>query len=287
MARGLDATARVFTPARSVEQRKRDRLGLVAARVDARNGLDAAADDPVAGYRYKAKRAGAPQPRARSAATQAAGGRPAVRYESLWRSPRNRQQGPRCTAYGFLTGLHCRPTLWRPYPATDPVAFYEGNQAIDRAAGRVFSEGATTLAACENARAHGFIGAYDWEYEADVVLDALARREGTWIAGTEWLDFMFDRTRDAKGRMVIESPPPDSPKWTRSAGGHLYALNGLEDDLLRIPQTWGDGDYWLPVAVFRVLLEQRDGEAVFPRELPPPRAVAAPAPVLTHGIPSE
>lgn len=167
---------------------------------------------------------------------------------------------PFCTAYGSLHELYCGPIYHKKKPIIDPDHLFALIQSEDRRHGRVYTEGATTNAACAVMVQLGFWGGYDWDYEGPSALGALMS-EYPIIAGTAWTDSMFDRDREGIIRVT---------SWNlASAGGHLYCVNGinLKRGLVRIANTWGDGYYWLPIEDFLRLVRE-GGETVLPRELP-------------------
>lgn len=168
---------------------------------------------------------------------------------------------PRCTAFGSLTALHCLPVSHSPKPVVAPDALYPEIQAIDRAEGRVFAEGATTNAAMEALRRRGVIGGYWWADTEDVALDALAADSAT-VNGTDWYPSMWQR--DAEG--IVRMPGPTE----RPAGGHLWcaAAYDARRDLVWHPSTWGDGLYGIPGDLYR-RLQREGGECAVMRDLRP------------------
>jgi hypothetical protein len=189
-----------------------------------------------------------------------------------WRQWKYWDQGnsPECTAFGSATFLAADPTheavSW--LRVLDVHRWYLDNVAEDKAHGRVFSEGgATTLAAMEVGKRRGYWDRYEWALSFDAVIAHL-HNEAPIIAGTNWHRSMFDR--DAEGIVRLK---PGSP----IDGGHLYTL-GAEDPRYRIPgedarrglatirQTWGDGDYKIPLEDLERLYRE-DGEFAFPHKL--------------------
>jgi hypothetical protein len=172
---------------------------------------------------------------------------------------------PRCTLFGSKTKLGAGNV-------THPAAFYRafggdaGDQAAyeaivarDRAAGRYYDEGATTLAAIQEGVARGWWGPeYRWATTVEGMQDAI--RVEPLLVGFNWYDTMWDRDAEGIVRLTARS---------RLAGGHFFCLNHYDAkrDLWRNPETWDDGDYWIPGDVIRRLLGE-DGEAVATRELP-------------------
>ena len=142
---------------------------------------------------------------------------------------------PRCTAFGTLTDLACTPITYPgKNPLKDPQQFYEQIQAEDRAHGRHFSEGATTVAAMECAKANGWISAYYWGWTMEIAQRTILVCPMVW--GTWWYDSMFDA--DDEGIIRIG-------RNARQSGGHLYCVNGynVRRDLWTIEQTWGSQPY--------------------------------------------
>ena len=163
---------------------------------------------------------------------------------------------PSCTGYGSVTLL----ATANPYnkPPITGAEWYARNQAFDRANGRYYSEGATVTAAMEVGRALGFYSAYRWAYTIRTMQQAILT--GPLIAGTYWYDSMFER--DAEGIVKV----PNAGAYTES--GHLYVINKYDArrDLWRVPNTWGDGDYFIPGDLMLRLLRE-EGEVAQPDEI--------------------
>lgn len=155
-----------------------------------------------------------------------------------WRTYfRQNDQGPtpRCTAFGTLTDLACNPiTHPGKNPLKDPQQFYEQIQAEDRAKGRHFAEGATTIAAMEAAKANGWINAYYWGWTMDTAHRTILVCPMVW--GTWWYSSMF--SPDNEG--IIRITPA-----AVADGGHLFCVNGYNArrDLWTIENTWGQVSY--------------------------------------------
>lgn len=168
---------------------------------------------------------------------------------------------PRCSAYGSATWLGADPLHatvdWLQRLNVD--SWYAENVAEDRAHGRVFSEGATTLAAMEVGKRRGYWDLYEWSYDADVIRNTVHDKQPV-ILGVNWYGSMWER--DAEG--IVKLPRPGE----QPAGGHLLCLNGYEPKraLYRNPETWGDGDYLLPEELVRRLIGE-DGECVLPHKI--------------------
>lgn len=168
---------------------------------------------------------------------------------------------PRCTAYGSKTWLAADPlhatVAW--LRNLDADSWYADNVAEDRKHGRVFSEGATTLAAMEVGKRRGYWDRYEWSYDFDVIRNTVHDQQPV-IVGTNWYASMWDR--DAEG--ICGRPSPTE----QPDGGHLFCLNGYDPkrDLFRNPETWNDGDYLIPGELMRRLISE-DGECVLPHKI--------------------
>lgn len=171
---------------------------------------------------------------------------------------------PECTGYGSVTLLATAD----PYnkPPLSGHDWYEKNVAFDRAAGRFYDGGATVTAAMEVGRALGFWSVYRWMYELRTMQESII--QAPLIAGTYWYPSMFER--DAEG--VVKVPGPN--EWADA--GHLYTINGYdaERDLWRVPNTWGDGLYWIPGSLMHRLVRE-EGEIAQPDEIKLPTAKKA------------
>lgn len=177
---------------------------------------------------------------------------PFVPVKKTWRkgwAQNDQGQTSRCTAFGPLTGISCTPIPHTGMnPLLDPDAMYAENQAYDKAHGQDdggIDGGATTIAAMETLKAHNIIRGYYWGYTMDTLAKALSSR--VIIAGTNWYNSMFNK--DAEG--IIRLVPSSG-----LAGGHCYAINKIDParGLLGIAQTWGDGEYLIPMDDFYQLL---------------------------------
>lgn len=185
-----------------------------------------------------------------------------IRDTRSWRQWWYFYQGqlPACTAFGSGTYLATDPV--RPsmtfLKALDCVQLYADIQSQDRAEGRVYSEGATTLAAMKVGQKRGWWTAYHWAYDIDTVLK-LVHDSKPVILGTNYYESQFDRDSEGIARIRFNSP---------IAGGHFYVIRGYNPrrGLLTSPQTWNDGDYKYPVEDIARLLAE-DGECVAPDEV--------------------
>lgn len=181
-----------------------------------------------------------------------------VRYRNWW-TKNDQLPTPRCTSFGSLTNFACTPiTHPGKNPLTDPDLFYKRIQEIDRSEGHYFDEGATADAAMKAAREKGFIKSWYHTYTLDAAHEAMMTRP--LIAATLWYPSMFNR--DAEGIVKIGLNE-------RTDSGHLYTLNEYNParGLWRIPQTWGDGQYFISdETLFRLIHEA--GEIIMVDELP-------------------
>jgi hypothetical protein len=171
---------------------------------------------------------------------------------------------PMCTGYGSVTLLAtAHPYNRAPISGVD---WYRKNVAFDRAHGRVYSEGATVTAALEVGRALGYYSEYRWMYTVAVMQQAIVR--APLIAGTLWYDSMFERDEDG----IVGMPGPNES----TDAGHLYTINGYDAarDLWRVPNTWNDGDYFIPGDLMHRLLRE-EGEVAQPTEIKLPTTRAA------------
>jgi hypothetical protein len=173
-------------------------------------------------------------------------------------------QTPECTGYGSVTLLATAD----PYnkPPLSGHEWYLKNVAFDRAAGRFYDGGATVTAAMEVGRALGFWSEYRWSYTMRTMQEAILL--GALIAGTYWYDSMF--TRDAEGIVMVPGPND------RTDAGHLFTINGYDAkrDLWRVPNTWADGDYFIPGDLMYRLVRE-EGEIAQPSEIKLPTAKRA------------
>jgi hypothetical protein len=106
----------------------------------------------------------------------------------------------------------------------------------DRRNGRVYDEGATSVAALETARRLGWISEYRWGYTIDELLRVVAhpdktKRVGAFV-GSGWYDSMFEADKEGIIRVNRRSA---------YVGGHFYFIGAYDAKraLLDIYQTWG------------------------------------------------
>jgi len=188
-----------------------------------------------------------------------------IRDKRSWRQWMTYYQGNvgACTGFGSANKVAAAPV--RPnmtqLRALDAMAWYHANQAEDRAHGRHYDEGATTLAAMEVGKRLGHWSGYYWSYNLNEVHTVVHDTDAV-IFGTNWYDSMWDR--DAEGIARIT-------KNARLVGGHLYCINGYDPrrGLLRKVSSWNDGYYFLPDEAGARLLAE-DGECVVTFETLPP-----------------
>lgn len=166
---------------------------------------------------------------------------------------------PRCTGYGLATILATADEYTRSKLTGDD--WYWKNVAFDKSQGRDFGpdNGATVVAAMEVGRAAGVFDRYEWFYTMDSAHRIIALQP--FVVGAIWYREMWER--DDEGIVKFRATDQGT-----SAGGHFFVINGYdaERDLWRNPETWNDGDYWIPGDVlFRQLRE--DGEFAVPTEI--------------------
>jgi hypothetical protein len=184
-------------------------------------------------------------------------------YEDAWRG--NQGDTPKCTAFSSVTAAADGPvTHPGQNPIVDPNVLYDEIVAIDRSEGRVFDDGATTLASAKALQRRGIIGEYLWGYSIEDFIKAIAT--GVVILGTDWYDGMDDPN------------PSDGIIRAKGSirGGHQFEVNGADLDaaMARIKQTWplpwgyqGKGDAFLPFEDLALLLAT-GGDLLMFRELP-------------------
>lgn len=147
-------------------------------------------------------------------------------------------------------------------PLEDPDVLYNEIVAIDRSEGRVYSEGATSLAMAKAAQRRRWIGEYRWGY---TLKDAVAALQvGPILLGIDWYTGM-------------DNPHPKYPiirAIGEIRGGHELVVNGidLDDGLVRLKNSWGrawgmNGHAWLPLEELEYLIASGGDVCMF-RELP-------------------
>lgn len=136
---------------------------------------------------------------------------------------------PACTAFALCHAMADGPvTHPGQNPLDDPMAVYAAIVARDRAAGRYYADGATSLAMAQEAVARGWIGEFRWGY---TLADALAALDaGPILLGIDWYEGM-DYPDKAYG--IIRATG-------RIRGGHEIECNGkdLAKGFVRVKQSW-------------------------------------------------
>jgi hypothetical protein len=188
-------------------------------------------------------------------------------WDSAWWGDQG--ETPMCTAYALSHTMADGPVTHPKHnPLVDPATLYEAIVARDRAAGRVYDGGATSLAMAQEAQSRGWIGEYRWGYSlADFVAGI---RVGPVILGIDWYTGMD--TPSTEG--VIRATGT-------VRGGHEIEANGADfaHGLVRLKQSWGRafgkrGHVYLPFADLERLIAS-GGDCVLVRELPTPAKAAA------------
>lgn len=182
-------------------------------------------------------------------------------YDSAWWG--NQGDTPKCTSFGLLHAMADGPVTHREkVPLEDPDVLYNEIVSIDRSEGRVYSEGATSLAMAKAAQRRGWIGEYRWGYTLKDAVAALL--SDPILLGIDWTTGM-------------DNPHPKYPiiRATGSIrGGHEIIANGidLDDGLVRLKNSWGrdwgmNGHAWLPLEDLEYLIASGGDVCMF-RELP-------------------
>lgn len=127
--------------------------------------------------------------------------------------PLDQGQEGACVGFGWSAELAVEPVS---VPVTNGFALrlYHAAQAIDKAEGRDYPDGATTLAGAKAAKNMGLISAYRWCFGIDEVTDALVVR-GPVVLGINWYDGMYET--DTNGLVSVNGP---------LVGGHCISLTG-------------------------------------------------------------
>lgn len=188
-------------------------------------------------------------------------------YDSAWWGDQG--DAPACTAFALSHAMADGPvTHPKANPLDDPMALYRAIVQRDRAAGRWYTDGATSLAMAQEAQVRGWIGEYRWGYTLADFIAAI--RIGPVLLGIDWYAGMD--TPDAQG--VIRANGA-------IRGGHEIVCNGvnLSTGLARLKNSWGrswarDGHAYLPLEDVEALIAD-GGDCVMFRELAVARAVAA------------
>jgi hypothetical protein len=173
---------------------------------------------------------------------------------------------PHCTAFALSHAMADGPvTHRRQNPMMDPHALYTAIQTRDRASGRFYDEGATSLAMAQEAQARGWIGEYRWGYDLAAFVTAI--RVGPVLLGIDWYSGMDDP--DEKEAIIHATG--------RIRGGHEIVCNGADfaSGMARVKQSWGRawgrrGHAYLPFADLERLIAD-GGDVLLFRELPAQR----------------
>ncbi len=189
-------------------------------------------------------------------------------YDSAWWGDQG--QTSMCTAFALSHAMADGPvTHPRQNPMMDPATLYAAIVGRDRAAGRNYDGGATSLAMAQEAQARGWIGEYRWGYSLAEFVAGM--RVGPVILGIDWYSGMDD--------------PSATDGIIRATGavrgGHEIVCNGADftHGVARLKNSWGrawgkKGHAFLPFADLEKLIAS-GGDCVLVRELPTPATKAA------------
>lgn len=186
------------------------------------------------------------------------------RYRYWWPRGHLEDQGatPHCTAAALLHWREDGPITTKGPASIRRADLYARIQAQDRAEGRWFAEGATSLAMAKVARALGWCGEFRWGRSLDELIAAVLTA-GPVLVGTWWTTGMHEP--DAHGMLRYAGA---------QLGGHEYLVNGvsLDREVFRIKNSWGvewshNGMAWIPFADMERLIAD-DGDVLLVRELP-------------------
>jgi hypothetical protein len=192
--------------------------------------------------------------------------------KKLWSPGTRLDQGntPQCVGFGTYKLFTMGPVVNKP--KISPSDIYHEAQKLDEWEGEDY-EGTSVRAGLEVGRKLGMIAEYRWSSTVEMAIPWLLAK-GPLIAGTIWVDSMFDpwttrATRDGKRFEQYTFVNVDRNSQFDLAGGHCYCLNGV-DKLLRCPDgttgairiinswgnSWGDsGEVWISFADFDVLMK--------------------------------
>jgi hypothetical protein len=182
-------------------------------------------------------------------------------WDSAWWGDQLRTS--RCTCFALLHAMADGPVTHRgANPLADPDELYGAIQARDRAAGRFYDDGATSLAMAQEAQARGWIGEYRWGYSLAAFVAAI--RVGPVLLGIDWYSGMDDP--DEKEAIIHATG--------RIRGGHEIVCNGADiaSGMARLKNSWGRsygrrGHAYLPFADLERLIAD-GGDVLLFRELP-------------------
>lgn len=182
--------------------------------------------------------------------------------------PLNQGSEGACVGFGWSAQLSVGP-IYNPTTNDYARTYYEDARLIDRAEGRVFSEGASVLAGAKVAQARGLITAYRWAFGVDDVVSALCA-QGPVLLGLPWYESMYGTLPD--GRVVVNG---------QLVGGHCILATGFipaaenkwRTDVIQWVNSWGptygfNGVGYISRADLASLLSQ-DGEALIADEVNP------------------
>lgn len=169
-----------------------------------------------------------------------------------------------CTAWGSVTWRKTAPIASGAIDPALPATLLDEIKAIDRAEGRVYDAGATSLAAAKAMRARGWISEYRWLYTVDEMIDVVHNLQPV-CAGTVWPNDWF--TPNAE--WIVRRRNPADTRLPEL--GHYYDVSEWDPRraLFGIGQTWGDARRWyIPADEMRWALEQAGGEVLVGVEVP-------------------
>jgi hypothetical protein len=165
-----------------------------------------------------------------------------------------------CVGFGWAAELAATPCVVRGVTNTLGFSIYREAQALDGFPDT--EEGSSVLAGAKAVQRRGHLREYRWAFSIEDVCETLSHL-GPVVLGIPWLDTMMDARRngllDCSGQEV---------------GGHCILARGLllkpkprdygtTDPLIRLRQSWGDGDRFVRVADLEQLLKDA-GEACVP-----------------------
>jgi hypothetical protein len=162
-----------------------------------------------------------------------------------------------CVGFSWAAELSAKPVV---IPTDDDRGFrlYAEAQAVDRAEGRFWPEGASVLAGAKAVQAAGHMAEYRWAFGADELATA-ASRSGPCVIGIPWHTSMFH---------------PDAQGYVRPngsvVGGHALLVRGYNVKARRfhLRNSWGSrwgkaGDCYLSHTDMAALLADQ-GDACVP-----------------------
>jgi hypothetical protein len=165
-----------------------------------------------------------------------------------------------CTAYASLKAMRDGPVTHPGVDFPDPTTLYREIVAEDRAAGRYYTEGATSLAMARVWQRRGFIASYRWGYSLSEFLTAI--RSGPVLLGVNWYEGMDDP--DPKHGIIRAIG--------RNRGGHEIVANGVDlaGGVVRLANSWGRewgsrGFAYLPLEDLAKLIAE-DGDVLIFQE---------------------